>query len=96
MLDHEGRSVNEATPATPVEVQGFSGIPEAGESFMVVEEEKLARQVSLQRVEKQRIQEVASLGPVSLEDLMARDARTGSKRTQFDLEGRCPRVCRSA
>ncbi len=72
MLDHEGRSVNEATPATPVEVQGFSGIPEAGESFMVVEEEKLARQVSLQRVEKQRIQEVASLGPVSLEDLMAR------------------------
>jgi translation initiation factor IF-2 len=38
----------------------------------VVEEEKLARQVSLQRVEKQRIQEVASLGPVSLEDLMAR------------------------
>jgi translation initiation factor IF-2 len=72
MLDHEGRSVNEATPATPVEVQGFSGIPEAGESFLVVEEEKLARQVSLQRVERQRINEVATLGPVSLEDLMAR------------------------
>ena len=52
MLDHEGRSVDQAVPATPVEVQGFSGIPEAGESFLVVEEEKLARQVSVQRVEK--------------------------------------------
>ena len=55
-----------------MEVQGFSGIPEAGESFLVVEEEKMARQVSVQRAEKQRIHEVAALGPVSLEDLMAR------------------------
>jgi translation initiation factor IF-2 len=72
MLDYEGRSVSEALPATPVEVQGFSGVPEAGESFLVVEEEKLARQVSVQRAEKQRIHEAAAVGPVSLEDLMAR------------------------
>ncbi len=72
MLDYEGRSVDQAVPATPVEVQGFSGVPEAGESFLVVEEEKLARQVSVQRAEKQRSHEVAAVGPVSLEDLMAR------------------------
>ena len=72
MLDYEGRSVDQAVPATPVEVQGFSGVPEAGESFLVVEEEKLARQVSVQRAEKQRSHEAAAVGPVSLEDLMAR------------------------
>ena len=72
MLDYEGRSVSEALPATPVEVQGFSGVPEAGEPFLVVEEERLARQVSVQRAEKQRIHEAAAVGPVSLEDLMAR------------------------
>ncbi|HTY22320.1 MAG TPA: translation initiation factor IF-2 [Desulfomonilaceae bacterium] len=72
MLDHEGRSVSEAGPATPVEVQGFSGVPDAGESFLVVEEERLARQVSVQRLEKQRVHEAAAIGPVSLEDLMAR------------------------
>lgn len=72
MLDHEGRNVALAGPATPVEVQGFSGVPEAGEPFIVVDEEKVARQIGLQRQQKQRQKEAAPAGPVSLEDLLAR------------------------
>jgi translation initiation factor IF-2 len=72
MLDYEGRSLETAGPATPVEIQGFSGVPDAGDSFIVVDEEKIARQVSVQRQQKLREHEVASMGPASLEDLMAR------------------------
>jgi len=72
MLDHEGRPVEVAGPATPVEVHGFSGVPEAGEPFLVVEEEKVARQIGTQRQEKQRRQEASAVGPASLEDLLAR------------------------
>ena len=60
MLDYEGRSVDHAGPATPVEVQGLSGIPEAGELFVVVDEDRIARQISLHRQQKQREQEVAA------------------------------------
>lgn len=72
MLDSDGRSVETAGPATPVEVQGFSGVPDAGDSFIVVDEERIARQVSLQRQDKIRQQEAASTGPGTLEELLAR------------------------
>ncbi len=72
MVDHEGRPVKKALPATPVEVRGFSGVPEAGEQFVVVKEEKVARQIGSQRREKHRQQEISETGPVSLEDLLAR------------------------
>ncbi len=72
MLDYEGRNVDHASPASPVEVQGLSGIPEAGELFVVVDEDRIARQISLHRQHKQREQEVALTAPASLEDLLAR------------------------
>ncbi|MGB6064178.1 MAG: translation initiation factor IF-2 [Desulfomonilaceae bacterium] len=72
MLDYEGRNVDQAGPATPVEVHGLSGVPEAGELFVVVDEEKIARQISLHRQQKQREQEAAVTAPLSLEDLLAR------------------------
>ncbi len=72
MLDHEGHAVDEVGPATPVEVHGFAGVPEAGEPFLVVEEEKIARQIGVQRLHKQRENEAAVIGPASLEDLLAR------------------------
>jgi translation initiation factor IF-2 len=72
MLDHEGRSLTQAGPADPVEVQGFSGIPEAGDSLDVVDEDKRARQIGLQRQEKIKAKEVIFNTPASIEDLMAR------------------------
>ncbi len=75
MLDHEGRSLEVAGPATPVEIQGFSSVPEAGEPFLVVDEEKLARQIGEHRQQKIREDFAASSSPASLEDLMARMSR---------------------
>ncbi|MEW6111757.1 MAG: translation initiation factor IF-2 [Thermodesulfobacteriota bacterium] len=73
MFDHEGNVVKEAGPATPVEVQGASGVPDAGEPFLVVDEEKIAKQIGLHRQQKLREKEVAgTAGPASLEELMAR------------------------
>ncbi len=75
MLDHEGRSLEIAGPATPVEIQGFSSVPEAGEPFLVVDEERLARQIGAHRQQKIREDSAASSSPASLEDLMARMTR---------------------
>jgi translation initiation factor IF-2 len=86
MLDHEGRSVEEAGPATPVEVQGFAGVPEAGDLFAVVEDEKIARQIVTHRVYKQREQEAAASGPASLEDLMARMQLQESKELNIIIK----------
>ncbi len=72
MLDQDGNLVEEAGPATPVEVQGFSGVPEAGEQFIVVKEEKSARQIGAHRQEKLRKLEALSPEPMSLDELMAR------------------------
>ncbi|MBM4326627.1 MAG: translation initiation factor IF-2 [Deltaproteobacteria bacterium] len=73
MFDHEGNVLKEAGPATPVEVQGASGVPDAGEPFIVVDEEKVAKQIGLHRQQKLREKEVAgTAGPASLEELMAR------------------------
>ncbi len=75
LLDDKGRNVDEAGPATPVEVHGFSGVPDAGEHFVSVEEEKVARQVSVHRHQKVRDEEAAKAGaPTSVDDLLARMA----------------------
>lgn len=74
MIDHEGQNLEIATPSTPVEVQGFSGVPEAGDLFTVVSEEKVAKQIGTQRQVRLRERESqgAAPGGASLEDLLAR------------------------
>jgi translation initiation factor IF-2 len=86
MLDHEGRSVEDAGPANPVEVHGFSGVPEAGDLFAVVEDEKIARQIVTHRVQKQREIDTAASGPMSLEDLMARMQLQESKELNIIIK----------
>ena len=49
MLDEKGRPVKEAGPSIPVEIQGLSGVPNAGEEVMVVESERKAREIALYR-----------------------------------------------
>ncbi|MEK6591214.1 MAG: translation initiation factor IF-2 [Nitrospinota bacterium] len=54
MIDYKGMKVLEAGPSIPVEVLGISGVPQAGDSFIVVSDEKKARQIALLRMQKQR------------------------------------------
>ncbi len=69
MLDDQGERVTEAGPAIPVEVQGISGVPQAGDEFIVLEDEKQARQVSQHRLLKQRESELTQTSKLTLENL---------------------------
>jgi translation initiation factor IF-2 len=69
MLNDKGQKIEEAPPSTPVEVVGFTDVPEAGETFIVVSEERMAKQISLYRQEKIREKELSKLSKVSLEEL---------------------------
>ncbi len=72
MIDHKGRRVVKAGPSAPVEVLGFSDVPEAGVPFYVIEDEKLARQIAGKRQEQKRAEELKGPGRLSLEDVFKR------------------------
>ena len=54
MLDDKGRNMREAEPSSPVEILGLSGVPSAGEPFVVVENEQRAREITEFRQRRQR------------------------------------------
>ena len=69
MRNEQGEQLKQAGPSEPVEISGISGVPEAGEPFYVVEDEKKARDFSLRRIEQKRLRGKAEVTHVSLEDL---------------------------
>jgi translation initiation factor IF-2 len=71
MLDEHGRTVTEAPPGTPVQVLGFSTVPAAGDTFAVVEDERAARHIAQERLQRQRAAELVSQKRVTMEELFA-------------------------
>ena len=71
LLNDKGKKEKEATPSYPVEVIGLSGVPQAGDSFVVMEDEKKARQVAQSRMQKLREAELALHKRVTLDDLFS-------------------------
>lgn len=69
MFDYRGRKIKAAGPATPVEVLGLTDVPEAGDAFMAVEDERRARQISSVRQEKLRTKQLSQKTRVTLDDL---------------------------
>ena len=69
MLDSLGQRVKEATPSTPVEILGFEELPQAGDDFIVVEDEEKARKIAEYRQRKAREAEAAKQTKISLEKL---------------------------
>ena len=74
LMNDQGKKVKEAGPSIPVEVQGFEGVPEAGEEFFAVADEKLARRIAEMRATKQRERDLASESKVTLETFLSRRA----------------------
>ncbi len=72
MFNDQGRKVKEAGPSIPVEVQGFDGVPEAGEEFVCLTDEKLTRRIAETRAIKQRERELAKESRVTLETFLSR------------------------
>ena len=71
LLNYRGHKIDVAGPSTPAEVLGLSGVPSAGDSFMVVSDDRKARQISAVRLQKQRDKERTRMTRVTLEDLFA-------------------------
>ncbi|WP_433787261.1 translation initiation factor IF-2 [Actinomycetospora sp. CA-101289] len=72
MLDEFGEDVKEALPSRPVQVIGFTSVPGAGDTFLVVDEDRVARQIADRRRARERNAQLASRRKrVSLEDLDA-------------------------
>ena len=69
MLNNRGKKMVSAGPSVPVEIYGISGVPMAGDEFIVVKDEKSARQVVAYRQMQMREKERAKSGIVSLADL---------------------------
>ena len=72
MTTATGKQVKEAGPSFPVEVTGLGGVPDAGDTFHAVENEKAAKEVSMHRQQKQRELDLAKSSKVSLDQLFAK------------------------
>ncbi|HID69430.1 MAG TPA: translation initiation factor IF-2 [Desulfobacterales bacterium] len=69
LLNDKNQPIKEAGPSMPVEVQGLTGVPSAGDEFVVVTDEKMAKSVSQARTLKVRESELAAGSKVSLDSL---------------------------
>lgn len=91
MFNDRGQRVDLAGPSTPVEVQGLSGVPEAGDDFAVVENEKAARQIAEHRAQKKREAELSARKAVSLEgfldQLKGEEVKTLKLVVKADVQG---------
>jgi translation initiation factor IF-2 len=82
LLDERGKAVKEAGPAVPVQVLGMTGVPMAGDQFIVVEDSTKAREIAQtrERLDREAKSRRTAKGAVSLEDFMA-TAAAGERRT---------------
>jgi len=69
MFDGRGRQVQKAGPSTPVEIIGLEELPQAGDTFLVVPDEKIAKEVTEQRKIQRREQELAT-SRMTLQDFL--------------------------
>jgi len=70
MLDENGKSITEAGPSIPVEIQGLTEVPQAGDEFMVLGDERRAREIATFRQGKYRDVKLAKRQAANLENMM--------------------------
>ncbi len=69
LIDDKGKKIKKAIPSTPVEVVGLPDVPQPGDHFMVVRDEKKARQLSNLRLQEQREIQLAKSTRITMDDL---------------------------
>ena len=87
MMDDHGKRMKEAGPSCPVEVLGFTGVPEAGDRFYVVESDKDARAISETRQDQYRNEQLGANSHVSLENLFQQIQEGEIKELNVVLKG---------
>ena len=81
LFDETGAQVAEAGPSIPVQVLGLSGVPEAGDDFVVVADERLAKDVAQQRDAKRRETRLVQSAGNRMEDVMAQMGQGEGQQT---------------
>jgi translation initiation factor IF-2 len=88
MMDEHGVLVDEATPSRPVQVLGLTSVPGAGDSFLVVEEDRIARQIAERRQARERNAQLAqSRGRRTLEDFLKQMEKGEAQELKLILKG---------
>ncbi len=86
MLDEDGKPLLEAGPSIPVEIQGLSDVPKAGEDAMVMQDERKAREIALFRQGKFRDVHLAKRQAAKLESIMEQMGEGEAKRLPLILK----------
>ena len=87
LLDDRGRSVETASPATPVEVLGLQGTPQAGDTFVVVESEARAREIAEFRAHRHRQHQMAAAKRGTLEQMFTKIQAGETKELPVVIKG---------
>ncbi len=99
MLDENGKAVTEAGPSIPVEIQGLSQVPIAGEDVLVLADEKKAREIALFRQGKFRAVKLAKQQSATLENMLEQmsegEVRTLALIVKADVQGSCEAIASS-
>ncbi len=86
MFDDHGKPVKEAGPSIPVKIIGFSGLPNAGDELVVMENERSARTLSEERIDALRTKKLVAPARASLESLMSMMQGDGKKVMRIVLK----------
>jgi len=84
LLDDRGKPVKQAGPSTPVKVLGFTGLPNAGDEFLVMESERATKQLSDERLETKRTNKLYVPQRATLETLL--ETAEGKKMLRIVLK----------
>jgi translation initiation factor IF-2 len=84
LMDDKGEPVKEAGPSTPVKVLGFTGLPNAGDEFLVMESERATKTLSDERLDAKRAQKLSVPQRATLETLL--EAADGRKTLRLVLK----------
>jgi translation initiation factor IF-2 len=87
MFDERGNKVDEAGPSTPVQVLGFEGAPQAGDTFVVVESERVAREIGLKRQQLKREQDQKQVRHITLDEIAKQISIGGVKELALIVKG---------
>ncbi len=87
MFDERGNKVSEAGPSTPVLVLGFEGSPQAGDTFIVVESERVAREIGLKRQQLKREQDQKQVHHITLDEIAKQISIGGVKELPLIVKG---------
>jgi len=87
MFDERGNKIEEAPPASPALVLGFEGPPQAGDSFVVVESERVARDIGLKRQQLKREQDQKQVHHLTLDEVAKQISIGGVKELPLIVKG---------